>query len=50
MALTENIKKICDEFICLYSPQEFFAVAQFYENFRQIEEEEVIKILRYDRH
>lgn len=38
--------KIVDEFVCLYLPELFFAVGQFYENFTQTPDEEVIKILK----
>lgn len=38
--------KIVDHFICLYLPEFFYAVGQFYEDFRQTTDEEVIKLLK----
>ncbi|RBL88349.1 phosphoribosyltransferase [Chitinophaga flava] len=42
----ERIKREVDEFICLYMPVPFYAVGRFYENFRQIDDEEVMTLLR----
>ena len=36
----------CDEVICLYSPDDFWSVGQFYRNFEQVEDDDVIRILR----
>lgn len=41
----EEIEKLVDKVICLEIPLYFEAVGQFYENFQQIEDEEVIRIL-----
>jgi len=41
-----NIAEDADETICLRAPDEFFAVGQFYEDFRQIDDEEVRMILK----
>jgi putative phosphoribosyl transferase len=35
-----------DELVCLYESNDFYAVGQFYENFSQVEDEEVINLLR----
>jgi predicted phosphoribosyltransferase len=43
------IERLADEVVCLATPPEFFAVGQFFRNFRQIEDEEVIEILRRKR-
>ena len=43
--LTE-VRKWCDEVICLMAPEFFYSIGQFYEDFRQIEDEEVVAILR----
>ncbi|WP_212006664.1 phosphoribosyltransferase [Chitinophaga sp. HK235] len=43
---TERIKREVDEFICLYTPAPFYAVGRFYQNFRQIDDEEVMTLLR----
>ena len=43
----EDFKKLCDEIICLYTPLDFMAIGQFYENFQQTTDEEVINILKF---
>jgi predicted phosphoribosyltransferase len=35
-----------DRLVCLYEPQDFYAVGQFYRNFSQVTDEEVIHLLR----
>ncbi|MBI5152109.1 phosphoribosyltransferase [Candidatus Peregrinibacteria bacterium] len=48
VAAEDSLKKIqaeADEVICLYAPDWFSAVGQFYENFRQVEDEEVKQYL-----
>lgn len=40
-----KISKEVDEFICLLTPSDFYAVGQFYEEFSQVSDEEVIKML-----
>jgi predicted phosphoribosyltransferase len=42
----EEVRGWCDETVCLLTPQWFWAVGQFYENFSQVEDEEVVKLLR----
>lgn len=42
----EEIKKETDEVICLKVPELFFAVGQFYQDFPQTEDKEVIAILK----
>lgn len=41
-----KLKKIADKVICLSQPKFFTAIGQFYENFIQIEDEEVKKLLK----
>lgn len=41
-----EFRKNVDEFICLHEPQEFYAVGAFYEDFRQISDDEVILLLK----
>lgn len=41
-----EFKKICDELYYIYSEEPFYAVGQFYEDFSQVEDEEVIRILK----
>ncbi len=41
-----NIKRYFDEVIFLEKPEEFYAVGEFYREFPQVEDEEVIKLLK----
>ena len=41
----ENVADKADEVVCLYAPENFQAVGQFYADFGQVEDEEVIAIL-----
>jgi putative phosphoribosyl transferase len=43
----KKIEELADEVIYLDAPEMFFAVGQFYKEFEQVSDEEVIKILRY---
>ncbi|MFH0953980.1 MAG: phosphoribosyltransferase family protein [Verrucomicrobiota bacterium] len=42
----ERIGPLADEVVCLEVPAQFFAVGQFFRDFGQVEDEEVIAILR----
>jgi len=42
----EKVAGYCDEVLCLETPYDFRAVGQFYRDFPQIEDEEVIEILK----
>ncbi|MCE5181235.1 MAG: phosphoribosyltransferase [Betaproteobacteria bacterium] len=44
----EKIRQYADEVVCLETPEWFQAVGQFYMDFPQVEDEEVISILRRD--
>jgi predicted phosphoribosyltransferase len=39
------VRPHCDEAVCLEAPPEFYAVGQFYREFRQVEDEEVVALL-----
>ena len=41
----ELVRPYCDELVCLEAPPEFYAVGQFYREFRQVEDEEVVELL-----
>jgi putative phosphoribosyl transferase len=41
----EEFKEIVDEFVCLYIPHDFYSVGAYYNNFEQVEDEEVFKII-----
>lgn len=40
-----RLKKEVDEAVCLVEPEIFYAVGQFYDDFRQVKDEEVIELL-----
>jgi len=42
----ERIRTVVDEFICLQTPYPFFAIGNFYEDFSQVEDDEVIQLLQ----
>jgi putative phosphoribosyl transferase len=41
-----ELRPLCDRIVCLESPSDFNAVGQFYANFAQVEDGEVIELLR----
>ena len=45
----ETVRAYCDEMLCLEIPQEFYAVGQFYASFPQVEDEDVIALLKVRR-
>ena len=42
----EEIRRWCDDVVCLHCPETFWAIGQFYDDFRQVEDEEVVEMLR----
>jgi putative phosphoribosyl transferase len=44
----ERVRPYADEMVCLDAPEEFFAVAQFYRQFPQVEDEDVVALLAHD--
>ena len=42
----EKVRQMADEVVCLEAPEFFQAVGQFYQHFYQVEDEEVIALLR----
>ncbi len=42
----ERVWSEADKVICLYSPENFFAIGQFYRSFPQVEDSEAIEILK----
>ena len=42
----EKIRSVADELVVLYEPEDFYAVGQFYENFTQVSDPEVIALLK----
>lgn len=45
MEAIRNLKPLVDELICLIIPEHFYAVGNWYQNFNQISDQEVIDIL-----
>lgn len=41
----KQFKEIVDEVICMYSPDDFVSVGRYYEDFSQVEDEEVFNLL-----
>jgi putative phosphoribosyl transferase len=44
--ILKELKKEVDYAICLFAPEDFYAVGQFYERFDQTGDEEVVKIMK----
>ena len=42
----EHVRSLADDVVCLDSPHEFYAVGQFYRDFRAVEDDEVVRILQ----
>lgn len=42
----EEVRPWCDDIVCLLSPVEFWAIGQFYEDFTQVEDAQVVELLR----
>jgi predicted phosphoribosyltransferase/dienelactone hydrolase len=41
-----EVRRWCDDVICLHSPATFWAIGQFYADFTQVEDEEILRLLR----
>lgn len=46
----DKIRPYCDELVCLSTPMNFQAVGQFYADFNQVSDEEVMAVLRQSHH
>jgi putative phosphoribosyl transferase len=42
----DELSAMADEFICLYAPSDFLAVGNYYRDFAQVTDEEVVEILK----
>jgi predicted phosphoribosyltransferase len=42
----EEVRRWCDRVVCLRCPDNFWSVGQFYEDFTQVEDEQVLNLLR----
>ena len=45
----DELKKEAERVVCLYTPEPFYAIGQFYEDFEQTSDEEVTRLLRLSR-
>lgn len=43
------VRDECDDVVCLLTPDDFGAIGEFYHDFRQVEDEEVLDLLRRSR-
>ncbi len=43
-----RVRKLCDEVVCLETPEAFHAVSQVYRSFEQVDDEEVERVLAVD--
>jgi predicted phosphoribosyltransferase len=41
-----EVRRWCDDVVCLLAPEQFWAIGQFYEDFAQVEDEQVVQLLR----
>jgi predicted phosphoribosyltransferase len=41
----EEVRRWCDDVVCPLTPSYFWAIGQFYEDFRQIEDDEAVELL-----
>jgi putative phosphoribosyl transferase len=41
-----EVRRWCDDVVCLLAPEAFYAIGQFYEDFTQVEDEQVLDLLR----
>ncbi len=41
----EEIRPLCDELVCLLKPEHFFAIGQFFRDFSQLADDDVVELL-----
>jgi len=46
LSTCNRLKREVDDLICVYAPNDFYAIGKFYENFSQLTDEEVTELLR----
>lgn len=44
-----ELKRIVDNVVCLQTPEPFYAIGEFYDDFEQTEDDEVIKLLEMSK-
>ncbi|HET7728766.1 MAG TPA: phosphoribosyltransferase family protein [Usitatibacter sp.] len=45
----EHVRRLADDVVCLDTPRDFYAVGQFYADFRAVEDDEVMRVLSEER-
>jgi predicted phosphoribosyltransferase len=45
-----EVRTWCDDVVCVLAPRDFWAISQFYRDFTQVEDEEVVTLLRKFAH
>jgi putative phosphoribosyl transferase len=50
LSTIEELNKIANRVVCLYTPEFFQAIGQFYADFSQTSDEEVIELLKENKH
>ena len=46
LSTCERLRREADEVICVHTPQNFYAIGEFYDDFSQVTDEEVMELLR----
>jgi putative phosphoribosyl transferase len=46
----KRLREYVDDLVCVYLPERFYAIGQFYEDFSQVTDEQVIEVLRRAAH
>jgi len=41
-----EVRRLCDDVVCLLASEQFWAIGQFYEDFMQVQDEQVVNLLR----
>jgi len=42
----KEVRRWCDDVVCLLCTDQFWAIGQFYQDFTQVEDEQVLELLR----
>jgi predicted phosphoribosyltransferase len=42
----DDVRRLCNDVVCLLSPKELWAVGQFYQDFCEVDDEQVVDLLR----
>lgn len=42
----QDLQRLCDHVVCLFCPEDFFAIGQFYRDFEQVPESRAVELVR----